>query len=354
MNILFFNASTNIGGIESVFLTYASGLSKKGQDVYYVSCWDKGDFENVLPDNVKFIGLGNIRLRYSVIRMWRILKEIGPDVIITANDSTLVAYLATFFQKKKIRIITSQHSYLDNSDTLFYSRIIVKHIFKRCDRIIAVSDGIAQMLSEKYRINQCQVLVLNNPIDLRRVNKMADEYSIEEDDGYFVFVGRMTSVKNLKFLIDSYNIYRSKYEKYSLVLIGDGPDRVVIEEYARTTCYTSSIRFIGVKSNPFPYIKGAKLLLLSSTSEAFPVVLIEALAMGVTCVSTPTKGGIDILENGRLGYLSKDSNDVEQFAETINMAVDEPLDKQKLAYAVDMRFGLDNKVNALLDIINSL
>lgn len=354
MKILFFNASTNIGGIESVFLTYASGLSNKGQDVYYVSCWDKGDFDNVLPENVKFIGLGNIRLRYSVFRMWKILKEMGPDVIITANDSTFVAYLASLFQKKVIKIITSQHSYLDNSDTLFYSKFIVKYIFPRCNKIIAVSDGIAEMLSANYGIKKSLIAILNNPIDITKVTRLSNEYLIEEKDDYFVFVGRMTSVKNLRLLIDSYNSYRKKFGNYSLLMIGDGPIRLEIEEYAQSTPFSSSIHFIGIKSNPYPYIKNAKLLLLTSTSEAFPTVLIEAMSMGVTCVSTPTKGGVDILECGKFGFLSNAIGDVEQFSDLINSAINSPFNKQVLIQAVNKRFGLDKKVNALLNIINSL
>ena len=354
MKILFFNASTNIGGIESVFFTYATGLSNLGHDVYYVSCWDKGDFENVLPEGVHFVGLGNVRLRYSLFRIRRLLKKIRPDVIITANDSTLIAFLAKLFIGFKIRIVTSQHSYLDNSDTLFYSKFIVRYVFPRCNKVIAVSNGIAEMLKSKYGLKDSLIEVLNNPIDLERITFFSNQYPITDSASYFVFVGRMTTVKNLKFLINAYDYYRSKLGNYSLVLIGDGPERRNVEAIASTSKYSSSIIFTGVKSNPYPFIKHSKLLLLPSTSEAFPVVLIEAMALGVTCVSTPTKGGKDILEDGKIGYISKDSCDYKEFASTINAAIKNPIDKTKLINTVESRFGLDSKVNSFMHIINNL
>ena len=354
MKLLFFNASTNIGGIETVLLTYASGLSKMEQDVYYVSCWDQGDFENVLPQGVCFVGLGNVRLRYSLFRLRHILKEIHPDVIITANDSTLIAYLASFSIGFKIKIVTSQHSYLDNSDTLFYSKLIVKYIFPKCDMVIAVSDGISEMLKGRCKIKWSRIEVLNNPINIDRIVVLSNEYSINVNKEYFVYVGRMTSVKNLKFLIDSYNCFRNRYGDYSLVLVGDGPDRSFVEEYAHTSTYSSSIIFTGKKSNPYPYIKNAKLLLLSSTSEAFPTVLIEAMAMGVTCVSTPTKGGRDILKDGKIGYLSKDSKDYEEYASLLDVASKNAFDKEILMQSVKSRFGLNHIAERFLNILNGL
>ena len=352
MKILFFNASTNIGGIESVFFTYASGLTRMGHKVYYVSCWDNGDFDEVLPKEVHFVRLGNVRLRYSLFRLRNILKEILPDAIITANDSTLIAYFARLFLPRKIRIITSQHSYLDNSDTLFYSKYIVRYIFPRCDKIFSVSEGIATMLNTSYGIDNSLIEVINNPIDLDRIYTHVNDYQVNSNS-YFVFVGRMTSVKNLKMMIDAYNYYKTQFDDYSLILIGDGPERSFVEEYSKGTKYSSSIKFIGIQSNPYPYIKNAKLLLLTSTSEAFPTVLIEAMALGVTCVSTPTKGAVDILRNGEYGYISKDCHNINDFAFTINHAVNFQCDVKKLTEYVEDRFGLSNKVNHLEKIICS-
>lgn len=126
MIFLFFTASVNIGGIERVFLSYAAGLMSQGHSVHYVSCREKGELGLDLPDNLQFHNLGNVRLRYSVFKLRRLLLEIKPNIIITGNDSTLVAYLSKILTfKRDFRIVTSQHSYYKNNETLFYTKYIL-------------------------------------------------------------------------------------------------------------------------------------------------------------------------------------------------------------------------------------
>lgn len=356
MKILFFTASVNIGGIERVFLSYATGLISYGHSVYFISCRDDGAMGLSIPENIKLYSLGNIRLRYSVWRLRSIIKNIKPEVIITGNDSTLVAYLAKILCfYKNVKLVTSQHSYYNNNETLFYTKPILKYIFPRCSKVIAVSTGIADMLSTEFGMTSPHVRVINNPVDINKIDTDALD-TIESSilpSKFFVFLGRMTSVKNLEFLIDSFEAFCKMNIDYSLVMIGDGYERDRLERYVSIKGLNDKIIFIGSQHNPFPYLKKSKLLLLTSFSEAYPTVLIEAMRLGVTCVCTPTLGAIDILENGRYGYITKSFNDVNEFAQMMVYAIFNMKDPVLLSQHVERKYSLDSKVNELLNFINS-
>lgn len=355
MKILFFTASVDIGGIERVFLSYATGLIDIGHEVHYVTCWEGGALGVNFPKGIIVHGLGNVRLRYSVLRMRRILKDIKPDVLITGNDSTLVAYLARLLTfSKNIKLITSQHSYFDNSETLFYSKPILKYIFPRCDKVIAVSNGIGNMLKDRFYMDKPLVHVINNPVDFKKLQLDATSYNYDVNghNRYVTFVGRMTPVKNLRFLMDAFQIFWKTHQDFYLVMVGDGYERKDIEEYIKEKPFKKNVVFEGVKSNPFPILKHSQMLLLPSTSEAYPTVLIEAMCFGKTCVCTPTNGAIDILENGKYGYITSMFDNPQEYATKMEIALVQPMDADVLRDFVEKKYSLKVKVKELLDTIN--
>ena len=354
MKILFFTASVNIGGIERVFLSYATGLMAKGHNIHYVSCRENGDWGMSIPDNLQLHCLGNVRLRYSVLRLRKLLMDVNPDVIITGNDSTLVVFLARIMLfRKKNKIVTSQHSYYNNNETLFYTKPILKYIFPKCDKVIAVSTGIADMLKKDFNMVAPLVKVINNPIDIKNVDINSQKrLELNIPSNYVTFVGRMTPVKNLKFLLDSFEFFIKKQKDFYLIMVGDGYSRNELEEYVKIKRLQSKVLFVGVQPNPYPLIANSRLLLLPSLSEAYPTVLIEAMRLGITCVCTPTLGAMDILENGKYGYISKTFNDEVEFAQRMEHALYNNIDSELLYNHVEMKYSLDSKVNELLHFIN--
>jgi len=108
---------------------------------------------------------------------------------------------------------------------------------------------------------------------------------------------------------------------------------------------------LGAMSNPFPLMKYAKLILSSSLSEALPTVFLESFALGKTVVATPTMGAIDLLRDGKLGYISDSLTGVDDFAKKINQAYDNPLEPSVLLGEAQ-KFSIENKVKELERILD--
>lgn len=118
-------------------------------------------------------------------------------------------------------------------------------------------------------------------------------------------VSRLDNVqKDFNTIIKAFKIVNKKRKDIKLYLLGEGPDREKIENMIRNENLQEYIKLLGVKKNPYPWIKNSKLLVHSSRYEGLPTVLIEALILNKIIVSSdcPT-GPREILDNGKYGSL---------------------------------------------------
>jgi len=343
--IIVFTPSLNIGGIERILLTYAKGLADKGYKVTYLTLSDQGDFKLEATENLAFENLGIKRLRQALIALVKFFKKNKPDVILCANDATLMVYIAKVLSGIKTKIITSHHNYYENYlDLNFKNTFVPKFVYPCCFKVIAVSEGIRKMLLNDFNIKPNKVVTISNPIDIEQIQYQANEMVNSLPHEYILFVGRFDKVKNILFLIDAFNLFNKKFPDVKLLLIGGGPESDMIIDYIKQSGLQNNVELLGVKSNPFPYIKNAKIVVLSSISEAFPTVLLESLVLGKTIVSTPTYGGMDILKNGKYGYISKSISDITNFYENLVQGYLKPFDPSVLEDYASSNYQLNLKV----------
>lgn len=346
--IVVFTPSLNIGGIERILLTYAKGLAEKGYQVTYLTLSNNGDFEFQPSKNLILQNLGINRLRNALFALIKFLRKNKPDIILCANEATLMVHIANVLSGITSKIITSHHNYYENYlDLNFKSTFVPKFVYPRCFKVVAVSEGIRSMLINDFNIKSNKVVTISNPIDIAQINKQSEELVFDLPREYILFVGRFDKVKNIPFLIDAFKSFNQKFPDVKLLLIGGGSELNVIVNYIDQVGLKKEIKLIGVKFNPFPYIKNAKMVALSSKSEAFPTVLLESLVLGKTIVSTPTYGGLDILKNGKYGYISESISDINDFYEKLVQAYLKPLDTNVLADYASSNYQLNLKITEL-------
>jgi glycosyltransferase involved in cell wall biosynthesis len=351
--IVIFTPNLNVGGISRVLLTYAKGLSENRHEVIYLTSTYKGDFSDIAESfsHLQYMNLGVSRLRQSLFALVRFLKKNSPDIIITANESTLIVLLSKWLSFCSAKLIASHHNYSDCDK--FTNNMIVRYGYPFCDKIIAVSRGISSMLTDEFKINPDKVVTIYNPIDAESILQSQHVKPHDAPSEYILFVGRLSKVKNLQLLFKAFSLFFRKYHNVELLIIGDndknekGNGRKDLEELAVELNLSEVIHFTGVKTNPFPYIKHAKIIALSSLSEALPTILIEGFILGKTIVSTPTLGAIDILENGNYGYLSDSFTDIESFANILEKAYKQPLNEEMLINAVKRKYDLNSKISEI-------
>jgi len=200
------------------------------------------------------------------------------------------------------------------------------------------------MLINEFNLSSKKVLTVYNPISINEIVTLSEKSVEDLPDDYILYVGRLSVVKNLSLLLTAFKLFNELYPDVKLLVIGDGQAKSEIETMISELKMGKAVCMLGIKPNPFPYIKNAKIVVLSSQSEALPTILLESLALGKTVVSTPTLGAVDILNHGEYGYLSKSLTDVESYFDALKSAYKNPIDRDILCQAV-INYDLEIKID---------
>lgn len=194
-------------------------------------------------------------------------------------------------------------------------------------KVVFVSNGAKIELIEE--LGGEEVLkaspVIYNAVDFDRIKKDSMDDIEFIDKPYIVHVARLAAVKQQLKLIDAYKKAVGLGVVENLIIIGEGPERTAIETKIKQSNLESRVMLLGYKANPFPWVKNAKLFVLSSRSEGLGLVLIEALSLGVNCVAIDAPGGIrEVLTGEQEKLLAKD--DVDDLADKIVYALNNKVD----------------------------
>lgn len=341
-HIAFFISSLHIGGVENVFLTYANKLSDLGYKVDFIVCKSGGELQVYLSKKISLIDLGGIKLWKAVFPLRTYLKQQKPEIVISGPDfPNFILILASMGLRNKLKIIVSQHNYmnLESKKLGLYGRItplLIYVLYQYADKIMVVSEGLRQLMVSNFRFSSDKVVCIYNPVNITQVREKAfEKITFKYARDYIVFVGRLSVVKNLHLLLRAFDFLGDMDLDLVIVGAGECSEQLVAETLNK------KVHFLGSMSNPLPIMQHAKAIILPSYSEAFPVVLIEALVLNKTVVSTPTNGAKEILNNGEYGYLSTSFDNPIEFSKLIRYAIKCPIDMKFLNRSV-MKYDINS------------
>lgn len=152
--------------------------------------------------------------------------------------------------------------------------------------IIFVSNESRKSFLELYPNLKEKCLVFNNFINIKKIRSLSLEkinYKKKDNTINFVFVGRLDDKS--KKLGRALNVIKS-IPYTNLLIVGDGVDRKKYEEEVKQLNIEDRVTFIGKKKNPYPYMKKADYIILTSDYEGFPVIYLEALALNKKVIGT--------------------------------------------------------------------
>lgn len=183
----------------------------------------------------------------------------------------------------------------------FFAGFLYRRLFSN-KNIICVSSGIREVLIESLDRHHVPLAskpkVIYNVLDPVEIQNLAQQDTLEDlNFPYVVHVARLHKAKNQELLLRA---FAEVNPPLKLVLVGDGPLRGELEGLARKLKIANRVIFVGNKLNPYPYIKKAKALILTSPMEGLGLVLIEALMLGVNPIACAGRGGINEIMKGPL------------------------------------------------------
>lgn len=162
--------------------------------------------------------------------------------------------------------------------------------------------------------------LIPNPIPIERIRRLSDEAAPLPERPYIVHVGRLTKQKNQRLLLQAYAL-ASPEER--LVIVGGGQDEPDLRKLAGELGIEERVLFVGEQKNPYPWMKGARLFVLSSLFEGFGLVMVESFVCGTPVVAVDCRGGVrDILIGEQAQFIAP--LEPQGLADTIRKALQAP------------------------------
>ena len=316
MKIMFVTEGWVKGGTERVISNLAyylvekndvSILSFSGDKTYSiderVKLYSNVDTTDFLTEKNKFKKAFFFLRR--VKRFIKYKKEIKPDIIVSfLSMPNYVVLLSNIFVKSKI-IITER-----NDPHVFYSsfrtKFLMNWLYPKTDGFVFQTEKAKQYFKKKI---QDKGIVIANPINEKFIGKVYEG----ERNNTIVTAGRLENQKNHKLLINAFARIVDKYPDYKLIIYGEGSLKEELTNLIKNLNLEDKVLLPGVVSDIEDKIIDARMFVLSSEWEGLPNALMEAMALGLPCISTncPCGGPEFLIQNDENGILIECNNDKE-------------------------------------------
>ncbi len=320
-------SSFGMGGQECVALELAKSQRAAGHRVQVVSLSEPPDG----PMAERFRAVGALTATIPkrgpsfdptlALRVAQHFAEAHADVVHTHNPQALV-YGAPAAALAGVPSIHTKHGVNPDPSRRMWLRRAASSMV---DAYVAVTPTLARLAVEKHECSSTQLRVIPNGIDTARFKPnpaarrtLRDELGIPEAAWVVGTVGRLSPEKNQGLLIDA--VAPLLDPRRHLVIVGDGPDREALMARARTTLRPELIHFTGARDDVEAVLACFDAFALTSESEGLPLVVLEAMAVGLPVVATAVGGVPDVIEPGATGFLVPPSDRIALMKELLQLS----------------------------------
>ncbi len=339
--LAFFVPSLKGGGAERVVVNLAAVFAEWGYPVDVVVCQGEGVLREAIPARVRVVNLNASGVLTAIPFLAGYLRRARPAALLSVMDhANVAAVLARMLGGVRTRLVVSAHVALRTSGLaepgwkVRLLQRLLSHTYRRADGIVAVSAGVAEELSALTSIPVTAMAVIHNPIvtpALLRASECPVNHPWFERSEVPVIlsVGRLEPQKDMPTLVEAFALLR-RDRNARLAILGTGSQEPQLRDFVARLGLDEDVWFGGFQANPFPYMRRASLLVLSSIYEGFGNVLVEGMACGTPVVSTRAPSGpSEILADGRFGRLVPCRAPVE-LAGAMAATLDTPADREAL------------------------
>lgn len=322
MRIMFVTPGMGFGGAERVMSILANKLTEQGEQISFVVMDDDKELAYPLHDGValhfmqtaRFDKHGNLARLIKVLRGH--IKNLRPDVIVSFFSTTLAfSWLASFGMGIPLVFSERNDPYhnINGIKAKLYQTIALG-----CSKHIVFQTAGARDYYGSWVKRKATIIL--NPFDGR---SLPQEHPQKEK--LLVSAGRLCEQKNQAVIIDAFQKIADRYPEHRLVIYGEGPLREQLQSRIDNYGLSDRILLPGTDRNLLERIQNAELFLFGSDFEGLPNALIEAMALGLPCVSTDCSpgGARELIDNYKSGIVVPCGNG-EKMAEAISFMLDDP------------------------------
>jgi glycosyltransferase EpsD len=318
--------------------------------------YDVQDLEpiiEIIPSHIR-LSLGH-KNEYAVNELQSFLDAFQPTIIHSHLYEAEVTSRSCFYPSAKW--FTHSHDRMQSFNNLAFRSLNSKraltnyfekkYLLKRYtanggNHFIAISENIELFLKSVLPTKGFKIHLLHNAIDVKRFKKSTNFVSSKDHQVFqLISIGRMDTNKNHQFLVDVVHDLTTKQIPVHLTLVGDGPQRDVLQEKINQLNLQHHISLVGIQEHVEDYLWKADLYIHSAITEGFGLTLLEAMAAGLPVVTLNGGGNKNLIHHGENGYII-DEQDVTLFSNYITTFVQNKISLELSSkYAVDFANNFD-------------
>lgn len=369
--ILFAITKGNWGGAQRYVFDLATNLPKNSFEVV-VACGQGDRLKKKLAvKNIKVIKIAGLDRDISVgsdlsafYSILQIIKAEKPDIL-HLNSSKIGSIGALAGRLSGVRqIIFTGHGWAWNEKRNFFSKflILTAHwlTILLSHKIIAVSENIAQQIKRLPGIEKANIVVVHNGIsDTEYLERFTarTELNIKATGKFWIgAISELHNNKGLDVLIAAYAEVTKRHSDTALVIIGEGEKRSELTEQIESLNLGKKVYLLGFVEDARKYLKAFDILVMSSRTEAFPYVPLEAGLAQLPLIATAVGGIPELIQDGTNGFLVRpnDSDELSgKISELLQNTTQATILGHNLRKTVEKNFSTDLMVEKTLSIYNS-
>ena len=300
MKVLHIVGGMNVGGTETMLMNIYRNIDREKYEFHFVSYYNKKGFYD---DEIKKLGGKIIHMNFShrfgaissFFQLRKLIKENNYEIVHTHTLFNCgIGVLAAYLGGAKVRI-SHAHTVFEKEDSALkkiYMYMMKKLIRIYSNNFLACSEKAGIFLFGKDILKKENYSFLPNYVDYKKyMNKLSREnvryeLGIEKDEIVLGHVGRLIPLKNHIFILDIIKLMKEKGKKVKAIFVGDGDQRENIEKKIKEYSLEKNIIITGMVTNPEKYMKAMDIFLLPSIYEGFGLVLLEAQASNLSCLTS--------------------------------------------------------------------
>lgn len=330
MRIVFITNSIGFGGAEKMIAYVANGMSQRGHCVAVVNFKSVGgeyinkhtQYFDKSISVYEFEGnkTGKISRLQKILFTRRVVKDFYADI-------TVCFTMYPSFVGKIVQILTGIPSIMSERGNP-YATINKKNIFSRIE-LYAVNrsaGGVFQIKGASYFFSkrlQKRSTIIPNPIFM---NDKIESIKFGDREKSIVSVGRLdNNQKRYDVMLKAFSLFSKNHPEWILKLYGVGSDEDVIKRWCVEEGVADKVLFMGLTKQPMVDIRKAGMFLITSDYEGISNSLLEAMAVGLPCVSTDSEpGGARMLIQNTFNGLLAEVGNPESIAKAMAIFADNP------------------------------
>lgn len=343
MRILHIVDKYGFGGVESIVDTLINNFNVPDFEMFYYFLRQPTDKCIFFRENVIVKDYSKFNL-YPLINLVNLINRKKIDLIQTHHRKGFYLAVVLSFIFPRVKFVHQEHGDILVKNKIY--ELVFYFVRNRINGVICVSDYTKKILSQKSKISEKKLFVLNNfskffPAKQHEYKKISNKsiYTIG-------FIGRLSEIKGCEFLIRAMIYLNSNYK---LVIAGDGSELIRLKNIVKDLSLDKRVTFLGFVSRVEDLYKNIDILVVPSLNEAYSIALHDSWIFGVPVITSNIDSLRLITRNDEnvLQFISKDPLDL---AEKVKK-----LSSDDCLYNKLISEGLKNMKNKTLpDYINSL